>query len=87
LRFGITDGQRLGRTAVTDVLRHMLREEFWCRLENPGRFYLHTGYDYYVYLGTDRPTPRSVDYAASTGLFLDQSFPSPYWPEEGDPTE
>lgn len=56
----------------------MLRDKDWCRLVDGDRFYTHVGWDYYVYVGTDKPTGQSVALARELGLFVDEDLPSPY---------
>jgi len=56
----------------------MLREEGWCRLVDGERFFVHVGWDYYVYIGSDRTCDRSVAAAEGLRLFVDRDFVSPY---------
>jgi hypothetical protein len=67
---------------LADVVRRMLREEFWCRLESSACF-LHFGWDYYMYVGVSNVCPRSRALAAASGLFVEEVV-SPYHPEEDD---
>ena len=80
----VCEGDRLSQLDALDTVRQMLREEGWCRLLHEDRFYLHVGYDYYVYVGTDRPCPRSVALAAESGLVVDEDVVSPYLHAEVD---
>lgn len=72
----IAEGSELRPEQIEKVVRLLLREEFWCRLEG-SRCFLHTGYDYYLYVGVARPCPESLALAKSLGLFVEE-FPSPY---------
>ena len=58
------------------VIRSVLREEFWCRLEGPAG-YLHFGWDFYMYVGVPYPCPKSQELARGLGLFVEE-YPSPY---------
>jgi hypothetical protein len=71
------EGASLGLDEVGDVLRRLLREEFWCRLEGAGAF-VHVGYDYYMYVGVPRPCPAAEELARRQGLFV-EPFRSPYY--------
>ena len=62
------------------VIRHMLREELWCRLEAADGF-VHVGYDYYLYIGVPYPCPKALSSGHERGLFV-ESFPSPYLMDE-----
>jgi hypothetical protein len=85
-RWWPSEGQRLSRLETVDVVREMLRERGFCRLEAPGAVYIHVGYDYYVYIGGDVPSERSTELARQIGLFVDEQFTSPYHlnPETGE---
>jgi hypothetical protein len=74
LPFG--DGALLDITGVGQILRRILREEFWCRLESAQAF-VHVGWDFYMYVGVPSPCPGAVAAARKTGLFV-EAFLSPY---------
>ena len=48
----------------------MLRELAWCRLEAPGRFFLHFGFDYYMFAGNRADLPGAVAEVRLQGLFV-----------------
>jgi hypothetical protein len=66
-------------TLLAEVIRGILQEEFWCRLEGDGCF-LHFGWDYYMYIGVSESCPESCALAGASGLFV-EPFVSPYHPE------
>ena len=70
------DGAILQSSEYADVVRRLLREQFWCRLESPSGF-VHVGYDYYMYVGVISQCPVAEQLAASLGLFV-EAFRSPY---------
>jgi hypothetical protein len=70
------DGSPLGLAEVGEVVRRLLRAEFWCRLEGAGAF-VHIGYDYYMYVGVPWPCPSAETLARQHGLFV-EPFRSPY---------
>jgi hypothetical protein len=76
--FCVGEGAGLSPIEATDAVRQMLREEGWCRLADGDRFYIHIGWDYYVYVGTEQPCERSVALAEAKRLYVDRDFPSPY---------
>ena len=71
-----SEGALLNLRDAAAVLRQVLREEFWCRLEAEGGF-IHLGYDYYMYIGVVRPCPEATALARQLGLFV-EPFRSPY---------
>jgi hypothetical protein len=75
------DGSMLEEASLADVIRSLLREEFWCRLENED-CYLHFGWDYSMYVGVSVLCSKSCAFAASSGLFVEE-FESPYHPNGG----
>jgi hypothetical protein len=77
-----SEGQRLSPMEAIEVVRAMLRGQGWCRLTARDGFYIHVGYDYYVYVGSGGPSEGSVDLAERLGLFVDRDFPSPYARED-----
>jgi hypothetical protein len=80
----LTEGQRLSPVEAIEVVRAMLRMRVWCRLEARDAFYIHVGDDFYLYVGSNEPSERSVDLAKRLGLFVDRDFPSPYWHQDQD---
>lgn len=71
----ITADQTLGGVALERAIRLTLRELIWCRLEGEAGFYVHFGYDYYMYIGSDRiaSTPPELP----PGIYVER-FESPY---------
>ena len=61
---------------IASVLRGLLREDFWCRLEGENVFF-HVGWDYYMYVGVPHQCPVAKASARSRGLFV-EAFASPY---------
>ncbi len=74
LAFG--EGTVLSLEHVADVIRRVLREEFWCRLEGI-RGFIHLGWDYYMYIGVPNPCPRAHAQAVELGLYVEE-LASPY---------
>jgi hypothetical protein len=80
IEFG--EGSALGLEQLGPVIRLVLREKFWCRLEGPVSF-LHFGWDYYLYVGVPYPCPESQELAKQRGMFVEE-LPSPYKREEAE---
>jgi hypothetical protein len=70
------EGDSLTHKELKAVLRSLLREEFWCRLECHDAF-VHIGYDYYMYVGVPHVCPAAEALADQLGLFV-EPFRSPY---------
>ena len=76
----LVEGQQMTAGDIPSVLRSILRNEFWCRLEN-GDGFIHVGWDYYLYVGVPRVDRSIITAAQARGLFV-EDFISPYHPEK-----
>jgi len=74
LEFG--EGSVLSLERVGEVIRQMLREELWCRLEGQSGF-VHIGSDFYMYIGVPHLCPKAELLAAGLSLYPER-FSSPY---------
>jgi hypothetical protein len=72
----LSNGSTLSLDEVAEVIRQMLQEKFWCRLQADGGF-IHIGWDYYMYVGVPRPCPTGQVQAERLGLYVEE-FCSPY---------
>lgn len=71
-----TDGSEFQLSEIGEVIRRVLRDEFWCRLDAATSF-VHIGWDYYLYLGVPVTCPDAVKLANKRGLFVER-FESPF---------
>lgn len=74
------EGQMIQRDDLPHIVRSVLREKCWCRLGGED-FFIHFGYDYYMYAGCNRPVDAVSVMAEKHGLFC-EPFRSPYHDEE-----
>lgn len=72
----IREGAVLTLEQAAEVIRGILREEFWCRLE-AGSSYVHVGWDFYMYIGVPSECPSAQAAAKQHGLFV-EAFASPF---------
>ncbi|MFG1942173.1 RNA-binding protein [Nonomuraea sp. NPDC048826] len=87
---GYHDGAQVPLPVALELVRAMLRENgAWCRLEAEDQFFVHVGYDQYVYVGSARPCPNAVMLTHRRGLFAEPIDQSPYDPhlDEADPIQ
>jgi hypothetical protein len=73
------EGQSIPRSRTGEIVRALLREDYWCRLEGPGA-YVHVGRDLYLYVGVPIPCPGAIRLARECGLFVEE-LASPYLDE------
>lgn len=73
---GLKEGDSLRLDDLGVVLRSLLREAFWCRLESD-RGFIHIGWDFYMYVGAQRVSPVALKRAEQRGLYV-EVMTSPY---------
>ena len=61
---------------ITQIVRLVLREFVWCKLTCQ-RMFVHFGYDYYMYIGSEQPSKITLKAIESRGLFVEK-IASPY---------
>ncbi|MFC8450828.1 hypothetical protein [Kitasatospora sp. NPDC057223] len=73
----LEEGEELSGDRAVELARSVLREDsVWCRLAHDD-FFVHFGYDYYMYVGISDPADSAVGNARRAGLYVDE-FESPY---------
>jgi len=70
-------GLPLSGETLGNICRLVLREILWCKLESENGFYIHFGYDYYMYVGSPVLSQKSIAYGRQRGLFVEE-MESPY---------
>ncbi|GHJ54600.1 hypothetical protein Nm8I071_39070 [Nonomuraea sp. TT08I-71] len=76
---GYYDGAAVQLDHAVNLVRLMLRGGGeWCRLEAGDAFFVHVGWDQYVYVGSSAACPRAVAFAHKHGLFAEPVSGSPY---------
>lgn len=70
------DGQKIDLTQIASFMQDCLREKCWAKLEADD-FYVHFGYDYYMYVGTALSEQTVEQTGSKIGLFVEK-FESPY---------
>ncbi|MFE7192246.1 hypothetical protein [Kitasatospora sp. NPDC057541] len=74
----VADGEWLALDQAIELIRSVLREEFvWCRFVGDGDFFVHIGYDFYMYIGLVAEPEQAVRDVRASGLNVDE-FESPY---------
>lgn len=74
----LVNGRVVRGAELECVVRMALREQAWFRLNGRAGFYVHFGYDYYMYIGA---SVSVLHYPKlPPGLFAER-MESPYWPD------
>jgi len=61
---------------IIPIVRFALREIIWCKLVNDNMF-VHFGYDYYMYIGSENKLEEELSAVRKNGLFV-ETIISPY---------
>lgn len=67
---------------LPEVVRPVLREHYWTRLQTDTAF-VHIGYDFYMYVGVAKASDATLSKIKAMGLFI-EGFTSPYLTREDD---
>jgi len=78
------EDQCVGVEQIALRLKMNLRNVGWCKLEIDQKFFIHTGWDFYMYVGCAAPYQKAILNAHANGLFV-ENFTSPHGrPEDFD---
>ncbi|HQP37684.1 MAG TPA: hypothetical protein PLI95_21015 [Polyangiaceae bacterium] len=80
----VVDGAEVRGKDLEWIIRLALREVLWCRLKGEQGFYVHFGYDYYMYVGSEALV--AVPPQIPAGVFV-EACESPYHGEEAASNE
>ncbi|MEK4523363.1 hypothetical protein MKX96_17170 [Psychrobacillus sp. FSL W7-1493] len=67
------------------ICKMVLRNFIWCQLYSKNNFFVHFGWDYYMYIGSKVNCLSAIEFASNNGLFVEQCA-SPYYFSEEDTT-
>ena len=70
-------GKAITVQEVQELVKLTLRNVIWCKIGIKNQFFVHFGYDYYMYIGTHRDCTKARDAVTRSGLFV-EAFTSPY---------
>ena len=74
----LKNNSKVSKDRLKEIIRDILREKYWCRLQGNNGFYIHFGWDYYMYLGTPFDSAKSKLVGKKLGLFIEEIEESPY---------
>ncbi len=75
-KLNVREGSDLDQEQAACLMRLILRDMAWCKLE-AGDSFVHFGWDYYMYIGVPVPCDQSRAFARERGLFVEE-FLSPH---------
>ncbi|MEI2367268.1 DUF7683 domain-containing protein [Niallia circulans] len=74
----LQEDMRVERKEIRLICKMVLRNFLGSQLYAKDKFFVHFGWDYYMYIGSYVNCPSAIDYATSNGLFV-ETFQSPYY--------
>ncbi len=77
INIDINNNEKLDKDTLLNVCRLALREEIWCKVESENNYFIHFGYDYYVYISVPDNFVIDIKNHEKEGLFLEE-YTSPY---------
>ena len=75
----IKNKQTIRAEDIPDVVRLLLRENIWCKLEEK-RLAIHVAYDYYMFIGSEKKCDKQIKEIEKRDLFV-EPYESPYLDE------
>ena len=76
--FDFAEDRKILRQEIPTVIKLILRNIAWARLEWSGKFYAHFGWDYYMYVGSHEAAENIIDEIEASGLYAVEIPDSPY---------
>lgn len=73
----LKEGMILSKEEIEIVVQHVLREKIWCKLVLDEMFYVHFGYDYNMYIGSNIKCEDAMKDIKDKKMFI-ESLKSPY---------
>lgn len=64
------------------ICKMVLRNFIWCKLYSKDQFFIHFGYDYYMYIGSNVNCQSAIRFAESNGLFVEPCTSPDFFSEE-----
>lgn len=77
LYHSIQDNDILQSYEIRQVSKLVLRESIWCKLNDNENFFVHFGFDYYMYIGCTIKCENAIERITTSGLFIENKE-SPY---------
>ena len=73
----VKNNEKISMFEIENLCKLILRNYLWCMLENDQIMFVHFGWDYYMYIGSERECKNAVKEIKASGLFV-EDFISPY---------
>ena len=77
----LSEDLKIGIKDIPTIIRLNLRNYIHATLEIKDRYYVHFGYDFYMYVGAPSLSQKTIDKINITNVFIEDSW-SPYYSRE-----
>lgn len=77
----LSEDMKIGINEIPTIIRLNLRNYLHATLEIKDKYYVHFGYDFYMYVGAPKLSQKTVDKINATNVFIEE-FWSPYYSPE-----
>lgn len=75
----------VNKNEIRLICKMILRNFLWCELYSKDNFFVHFGWDYYMFIGSNVNCLSAIEFATNNGLFVEQCQ-SPYFFSEEETT-
>ena len=75
----------VNKNEIRLICKMVLRNFLWCKLYSKDNFFVHFGWDYYMFIGSNVNCLSAIKFAENNGLFVEQCT-SPYFFSEEETT-
>ena len=72
----------INKNEIRLICKMVLRNFLWCKLYSKDHFFIHFGWDYYMYIGSHVNCLSAIKFAENNGLFVEQCTSPHYFSEE-----
>lgn len=81
----LVDDKKVDLNEIRTICKMVLRNFAGCHLYSKNQFFVHFGWDYYMYIGSSVKSSSSINFARDNGLFVEE-MSSPYYFSENEVT-
>lgn len=78
----INEGMKLSNNKVRSVSRLILRDIIWCKLVSDTKLFVHFGFDYYMYIGSNENCTPVINWIEEKTQLFVEDYKSPYLEDE-----
>lgn len=81
----LKEDSMVNKNEIRLICKMVLRNFLGCKLYSKDNFFIHFGWDYYMYIGSNVNCLSAIEFATNNGLFVEQCT-SPYFFSEEETT-